>query len=261
MKKQKTFLNQTAGSKQQDQISEELGPMLEHGTKNEINAIATLLSEFLPAFFPELSFYEGGCYIERKCDKEMLLVSPDGSLRNKTLESMVEFGIEIKCPFPDKLYTTPVHYSVPTYYVPQILSEMKCLGVNKLLFLSYSKDSMAVHEAKFDHDLWDNISIEIEAVQESAPKTLRKTVSSIKDQIGNYCRTDVTLIAEIPSCVAKPCDHSSDETNQSRIYHTRLRNGENMVTEVKLKSIQRTFLRCIDLIEECQNICWETWTG
>ena len=60
------------------------------------------------------------------------------------------YGIEIKCPFPGKTFTTPVHYGIPHYYVCQVQSEMHSLGVDKLLFLSYSKESMTVHEITYD---------------------------------------------------------------------------------------------------------------
>lgn len=87
-------------------------------------------------------FYEEGCYPEKRKEEILLTVSPDGSVRNS--ESDVMCGIEIKCPFPGKVYTEPVQYVIPHYYVCQILSEIHCLQVDNLYFLSYSKESMAI---------------------------------------------------------------------------------------------------------------------
>jgi hypothetical protein len=86
--------------------------MFEHGTSNEINAVSTFVAKFLPAFHPELSFYEEGCYIKKNNGESMLIVSPDGSIRN-TASDLNYFGVEIKCPFPGKMFSTPVHYSLP----------------------------------------------------------------------------------------------------------------------------------------------------
>ena len=57
------------------------------------------------------------------------VVSPDGSIRktitvNNITSSVPVIGVEIKCPYPGKVYSTPVHYRLPEYYIPQILSEM-----------------------------------------------------------------------------------------------------------------------------------------
>lgn len=115
-----------------------------HVIMHEVNAVAALVSKYLPAFAPHLSYYEEGCYIEKEDGRIVLVVSPDGSLRCNGNE------IEIKCFFPGKAFTTPVHYGIPHYYVCQVQSEMHSLGVDKLLFLSYSKESMTVHEITYD---------------------------------------------------------------------------------------------------------------
>jgi hypothetical protein len=47
------------------------------------------------------------------------------------------YVIEIKCPIPGKSFTTPVPYEVPSYYIPQVLSEMKALNVMKTLYISF----------------------------------------------------------------------------------------------------------------------------
>ena len=101
-----------------------------------MNAAATLVSKYLPAFAPHLSYYEEGCTIEKENGRIVLVVSTDGSLRCKGNEKPI-YGIEIKCPFPGKTFTTPLHYGIPHYYVCQVQSEMHSLGVDKLLLLYF----------------------------------------------------------------------------------------------------------------------------
>ena len=84
--------------------------------------------------------------------------SPDGSIRktitvNNITSSIPLMGVEIKCPYPEKVYSAPVHYRLPEYYIPQILSEMVTLIVSSLLFVSYSSQSPVVMIAQFDNEL------------------------------------------------------------------------------------------------------------
>lgn len=113
--------------------------LFDHGTANESNAVATMVATFLPAILSESLFYEEGCYILKEHDKPILIVSPDGSIKCRD-KSGTLFGIEIKCPYPGKSFTTQVHYSIPNYYVSQILSEMHALKVDQMLFLLYSEE-------------------------------------------------------------------------------------------------------------------------
>lgn len=56
--------------------------MLDHGTLNEENAVATLVGRFMPIYFPDAYFIEEGCYILPGKEVECLgEVSPDGSIR------------------------------------------------------------------------------------------------------------------------------------------------------------------------------------
>jgi hypothetical protein len=49
---------------------------------------------------------------------------------------------------PGKSFTTPVHYEVPSYYIPQVLSEMKALNVMKTLYISHTTESTTVFMIK-----------------------------------------------------------------------------------------------------------------
>ncbi|VDI02623.1 Hypothetical predicted protein [Mytilus galloprovincialis] len=209
LKKQKEFLTSKSMPSQNSQepnVDPQLQEMFDYGTKNEINAVATVVSGFLPAFHPQAQFYEEGCYIKRDSDeKTVLVVSPDGSIRANENESL--FGVEIKCPFPAKSFTTPIHYSLPARYVTQILSEMHCLAVNELYFVSYSDASTAIHLAEYDRKLWDDIFAEIIRVQTIIPKKTNPEIANLRTNIEAYRQKRVHLIAEISSIKAMPCNH------------------------------------------------------
>ena len=120
LKKQRQFLDEKTGRKPQQKVSADMQEMFDHGTLNEKNAISTFVSKFLPVFHPELSLYEEGCYIKKQTGYPSLLLVQIAAfviLKQKRFF----FGDEIKCPFPGKIYSTPVNYSLPHYYVPQVL--------------------------------------------------------------------------------------------------------------------------------------------
>ena len=113
-----------AVNKTEQEVSIEVKERMCYGTDNEINALATLASMVMPAYFPDCYYVEEGCYTNSGEKRDILLVvSPDGSIREveKTSGYLTGVGnaiaaIEVKCPFP-KENATPVHYSLPEYYV------------------------------------------------------------------------------------------------------------------------------------------------
>lgn len=99
-----------------------------HVIIHEVNAVAALVSKYLPAFAPHLSYYEEGCYIEKEDGRIVLVVSPDGSLRCNGNE------IEIKCFFPGKTFTTPVHYGIPHCSTTFVRCKAKCIHLESTNF-------------------------------------------------------------------------------------------------------------------------------
>ena len=65
---------------EKEQFSDEIKEKLEHGTKNEVNGIATLVGMVIPHYFPNLHYVEEGSHIVMNKDQPLLFVSPDGSL-------------------------------------------------------------------------------------------------------------------------------------------------------------------------------------
>jgi hypothetical protein len=184
---------------------------MEHGVKNEINAVATIVAKVLPVFFPELVFYEEGCY-KLVHDTIPIIVSPDGSCRNANDKPLL--AIEIKCPAPKEgvSFKTSQHYSLPKYYVPQVLSEMAALEVDTLLYVCYSSDSTTVQVVTFSIDLWSAICSELKIYDRTmTARPIRRPVNvpSLQKKIAQFIKSNVSLLCEIASCKAINCQELS----------------------------------------------------
>ena len=94
---------------------------MNHGQNNEINAVATIVGKILPVLHPEMIFFETGCYVLQHENKPFIVVSPDGQGKSGANEHCLT-AFEIKCPVPGKKFTPDVHYYVPKYYIPQLIS-------------------------------------------------------------------------------------------------------------------------------------------
>jgi hypothetical protein len=142
--------------------SEETQNRMEHGNINEINAVATLVSRVMPVYFPNCHFVEEGCYLIPGKEVEVLgVISPDGSIRIRAPASSGEedriiSAVEIKCPYPNERKIA-VHYSLPEYYVCQVLAEMFALKTDNLIYITYSSESAVFLRVTFDQNLWEMI--------------------------------------------------------------------------------------------------------
>ncbi|XP_071137033.1 uncharacterized protein [Mytilus edulis] len=248
--------------KDRPDFSEDAQKRMKYGTDNEINAIGTLVSKILPIFYPNFSFVEEGCEVVCDKDETFLIVSPDGSARyfnseNYKPSDAVALAIEIKCPYPNKLYTTPVYYKMPWYYVIQVLSEMYVLNASSLLFLCYSTDSTTVCVANFDEELWNEILAKLKTIYGTEkpvmPKKLPDELKTIKEKIKTYCDNKVQFLAEIPSCqVNRECkhEHSSVESEKiGRNCHTSCLDSVKPHTKHDVTTLQMTTIEinsCLD---------------
>jgi hypothetical protein len=179
---------------------------MEHGIKNEINGLATLITKYVPVFYPELVYKEDGCEIIR-LENCVAVVSGDGTLcLQQTPESLPHtIAVEIKCPVPGKIFTTDTYYSLPPYYATQVLSQMAAKQCSSYLNACYTHSSTSFIEGQFDLDLW--LATE-ELVKEvcSPRKPTKKSQKSIdlKSQMKSYA-AETQFIAEFPSVVGVEC--------------------------------------------------------
>ena len=224
-KKQKEHILTHIRGEPKAPVSAEMQERLDHGTKNERNAVATLVNIVMPHYYPTLSFFEEGCRIIEKSNSGMILVSPDGSLcsntdavswkmkgaTSKDAHSLpLSFmAIEIKCPFPGR-YKCPVQYSLPYYYVTQVLSEMASMDVKFLLFCSWSTESMAVHLVEHDPVLWDDLLTEAHNIYGQSsiplPTKMSSTAKDLLVRIKAFAETNSSLLCEVPAQEVGRCD-------------------------------------------------------
>lgn len=124
----------------------------EHGTREEINAVGTLVGKILPVYFLQLSFREDGCEIIN-IGNSMAVISGDGTGISEKEDSVVAF--EFKCPVPGKTITTDIQYKIPTHYTTQILSQMAVKKYKSLVFIRYTHESASYIPADINSNLWD----------------------------------------------------------------------------------------------------------
>ena len=129
LKTMKEHFERVVNSVNQPLPTDEESRKMQYGTANEINAIGTLVSKVLPIYYPDLVYVEEGAETVVLNEEKFLIVSPDGSIRKYNpdvapIENIVIKAVEVKCPYPGKIYTTPVYYEIPWYYTTQILAEM-----------------------------------------------------------------------------------------------------------------------------------------
>jgi hypothetical protein len=65
--------------KEKPEPNERVKMAMDHGSKNEINAISTLVGKILPSLFPGIWYYEEGCIALEHDGEIVCVVSPDGS--------------------------------------------------------------------------------------------------------------------------------------------------------------------------------------
>ena len=220
LKAQKEHYSQV---KEKPQPNERVNMAMDHGSKNEINAISTLVGKILPSLFPGIWYYEEGCIALEHDGEIFCVVSPDGS-GTVAQNSKPLYAIEIKCPIPGKSFTTPVHYEVPSYYIPQVLSEMKALNVMKTLYISYTTESTTVFMIKHSEELWNSVweeAKQILAGESKAPMKTSATVKVLREAISKFIiGNNIEFLGEFPSTLATYCSHPKP-TNifEGRFYH------------------------------------------
>ena len=186
-------------------FTEEAQLRMAHGTDNECNAVATLVGQIIPFYFPDLSYYEEGSHFLISENENFMLVSPDGSLRsnkqeNDTIPSPV-LATEFKCPYPSP-FKTPVAYDIQDRYIFQILAEMASMNVSKLIFISWSPESSTVFLVNMDYELWKYMLTEAEEIYKDEgqrPTNLRPFVKNVKPKLQEFRKNNVQYLCEIPS--------------------------------------------------------------
>ena len=263
LKKQQAHYNKIFCGAQPETHDAETLKRMQYGSEQEINAVATLVAKVLPVYFPHTSFYEEGCYVLPNAnDTGKFVVSPDGSIRqtitvNNTTSTIPVMGVEIKCPYPGKVYSAPVHYGLPEYYIPQVLSEMVALNVSSLLYVSYSNHSSVVLIAQFDNELWTDILSVVKdlypADDAKYPKSLHPKIKELKKALKNYSSEKVTKLCEVSSTKAIQCIHQTSSSEPGHQQHEScLRMADN---DVSVTELQNTVRKSEEIVNTAWHLC------
>ena len=215
LKKQQEHFDHVFCKQDKPEFSTRTKLCLDHGVKNEINCVATLVSKVLPVYFPELSYKEEGCNIE-VIGNAFFVCSPDGSCAIGGDGDPV-LSCEFKCPMPGNMHATPVHYKIPIYYAIQLLAEMNTLKTDKLLYMSYSEQSSTVFQVTNDTQLWLEILEELQRIYGTEiPKRPTKkspAVEVLRDKIKTYLDNNCEFLGEFRSAKARRCRCSLSVSN------------------------------------------------
>ena len=205
---------------------------MQHGVENEINGLATLAGRIMPFFFPGCTYQEEGVHIIGNDDESpLILVSPDGSISRgitQCPDATAAFdppkpiiAVEIKCPYPNK-HSLPVHYDVPKRYIPQLLAEMKALGVEKLIYSSWSNESSTAFLVKFDAQLWTMIHDEVCRVYGNACVKRLSRISEesklIRTAFETFTKRNVKFLGEFPSITARDSNITKTSATSPFVY-------------------------------------------
>ena len=77
LKRQQEHFDQVIHGKTREHRLNSSKPTWSLEQKNEINATATLACKIMPAYFPDLSYVEEGCYLLNEQGSDFMVVSPD----------------------------------------------------------------------------------------------------------------------------------------------------------------------------------------
>ena len=165
-----------------------------------MNAMATMVSVFMPAFLPRCHYmYEvGSFFIQSNNNATFMEVSPDGVIKcanncancqNRIAFPVGTMPFEIKCPYTpinDKKLL-PVQYHPPQYNCCQLLSQMVATKSETLLFASCSPESMVISLLEFSQTMWQSVwSLARELYADASitkPTTLHGETTKIKEGI------------------------------------------------------------------------------
>ena len=118
-----------------ESVNPDLQKLFDHGTSNEVNALATFLAKIMRVYYPNAIYKGDGCVVKSMSEDldAYAVISGDGTCIKKVendWENIV--AAEFKCPMPGKMYVPDVYYKLPPYYVCQILSQMNAKDCGEL---------------------------------------------------------------------------------------------------------------------------------
>ena len=146
--------------------------------------------------------------------RNLMVDSPDGYIRVDHKPNLpncchpdvwgfnnLDMTLEIKCPFPDPK-NMPVHYSIPKYYIIQILTHMKVTNLERNLYVSCGPKSVTVIEARFApglwNDIWERIKVFFDKRRPAAKNWHKEISSEFAPRFDHYIEHFTSFICEVP---------------------------------------------------------------
>ena len=198
-------------------ISDKLQSFFDYGTREELNALGTLLGKIVPVYFPQLTYIQDGCEIMDLGDSRAI-----GGGAGITREKINTVAFEFKCPIPGKKYKTDLHYSLPVRYTTQILSQMAVKKCESLAFVNFTPESVSYIHAEMNPGLWLHIWRYTEdlygSINKSRPTKRNQNAKPLLEQLEQYSK-NCSFIAEFPSLKAVLCTCQPTENKDSVFGH------------------------------------------
>ena len=194
-------------------FSEELKLKFQYGTRNEQNALATLVGAGVFSIFPPcFAFMEQGIHFVHGGGQEKFLgVSPDGLFQctqgegciHKDRPDHINTALEIKCKFPRDDEPVGPYYNIPLRYSTQCLSEMHVTRTEQLLFVCFTATGVALFFMQNDNELWGKIKLLAEELYggetPKVPKKSNPQSKLLKAALKNFIETKTRFLYEIPA--------------------------------------------------------------
>ncbi|CAC5380282.1 unnamed protein product [Mytilus coruscus] len=216
LKAEQRHYDEVVRGKPKEIPSDEVQKRMDHGTRNEINAIATLISVVLPTFYSAMTFHEEGCYIIDNQGKKFCVVSPDGSLR---MNARPVIAVEIKCPSPQTFNSEEPYYRVPVRYVLQMMMEMFVLKVSTAILVCWMPKTTSVLDVPFSQAIWEKmwkIILNIYSPEGlKRPTSLHSDLKDLKADLQEFVDLQCKFVCEVPSYVGNECHHENMNLNNT----------------------------------------------
>ena len=231
----------------------------------------------MPALLPGCAtLYEVGAYVkDGDVIPKLLVDSPDGFIKidhNPTSRNCCEpdilnihgdnIALELKSPYPQP-EKIPVHYSVPRWYVLQILIHMFVTDSEYAWYGCCGTKSVVLIECTFNEDLWNRIWSEIKKFLDKrkpvATHWPKHIFSEMHDDLDNYVQNCTELIGEVPIVMTDVNETELRHSFRFSPYHksvtNRCRSGPSLL-DVK-DMIHLVYVKALKLLKEAYHIVRE----
>ena len=242
----------------------------------QIHGLGTIAGILMPALLPDCStLYEVGAYTHDGDNVTNLMVdSPDGLIKldhkvtgpccNRHIYAMNndDMSVELKSPYPqpDKI---PVHYTVPRWYVLQILTHMFMTKTRLNLYGCCGPKSLVAIQCSFDAHLWQKLWSEIKEFLDqrkpAASQWPKHFAREFRDDLDSYIQTHTTLIGEVPIVTTDVNESEFRRSFRFNPYHqpkTQLPRIAFTLDEVR-DMIHTNYLQAVKLLKDAYHIVRE----